>query len=62
MSDSKVQIIRNTINFIEEHLYERIELEKVSDEVNYSKYYLHRLFRETVGLTIHEYVQRRKLT
>ncbi|MDF3001943.1 MAG: hypothetical protein K0Q48_2062, partial [Bacillota bacterium] len=28
----------------------------------YSKYHLHRRFTETVGLTIHDYVQRRQLT
>ena len=30
--------------------------------VGYSKYHLHRMFVETVGLSIHDYVQRRQLT
>ena len=30
--------------------------------MGYSKYHLHRIFSDAVGLTIHDYVQRRQLT
>lgn len=50
------------IDYIENHLHEKLDLETVAGAVHYSKYYLHRMFTDTVGLTIHDYVQRRRLT
>ena len=40
----------------------KLELETAAEAVHYSKYHLHRLFTETMGMTIHDYVQRRQLT
>ena len=54
--------IETVIDYIESHLDEKLDLEKVSEAVHYSKYYLHRMFTNTVGMTIHDYVQRRQLT
>lgn len=51
-----------TIDYIEGHLSENLDLDTVAEAVNYSKYHLHRMFTGAVGLTIHDYVQRRKLT
>ncbi len=50
------------IDYIESHLYEKPDLEAVAQAVHYSKYYLHRMFTDTVGLTIQTYAQRRRLT
>ncbi|PKM71879.1 MAG: AraC family transcriptional regulator [Firmicutes bacterium HGW-Firmicutes-16] len=51
------------IEYIEAHLSdEKLDLETVADAVHYSKYHLHRVFSDTVQLTIHDYVQRRQLT
>lgn len=50
------------IDYIENHLHEKLDLETVAGAVHYSKYYLHRMFTDTVGRTIHDYVQRRRLT
>lgn len=50
------------IGFIENHLTEKIDLESVAKAVHYSKYHLHRMFSDTVGLTIRDYIQRRRLT
>lgn len=54
--------IEAVIDYIENHLNGKIDLETVATAVNYSKYHLHRMFTETVGLTIHDYIQRRQLT
>ena len=54
--------IEAVIDYIESHLDGKLELETVAEAVHYSKYHLHRLFTETVGMTIHDYVQRRQLT
>ena len=54
--------IETVIDYIESHLDEKLDLEKVSEAVHYSKYHLHRMFTNTVGMTLHDYVQRRQLT
>ena len=50
------------INFIEANLTKKMDLDMISGTVHYSKYHLHRVFSDTVGLTIHDYIQRRQLT
>lgn len=57
-----IAIVIAAIDYIEKHLNKKIDLEVVANAVHYSKYHLHRLFTDTVGLTIHDYVQRRQLT
>lgn len=59
---NKVENIISVINYIEEHLSEKLTLSSIAKSVGYSKYHLHRIFSDAVGLTIHDYVQRRQLT
>ena len=61
MKDHVVNI-ETVIDYIETHLDGKLDLERVSEAAHYSKYYLHRMFTNTVGMTIHDYVQRRQLT
>ncbi len=60
----KTQIIsiETVIHFIEDHLDDNLELDTVASAVHYSKYHLHRIFTDTLGMTIHDYVVRRRLT
>ena len=62
MGNQSVISIAAVIDYIENHLDGKLELETVAEAVHYSKYHLHRLFTDTVGMTIHDYVQRRQLT
>ncbi len=62
MNHKSIIKISAAIQFIETHLTEKIHLERVAEAIHYSKYHLHRVFTNTVGLTIHDYVQRRQLT
>ncbi|TCO68858.1 GNAT family N-acetyltransferase [Marinisporobacter balticus] len=59
---SSIKNVMAAINYIEDHLSKKLDLEIVAAAVHYSKYHLHRMFTNTVGLTLHDYVQRRKLT
>ena len=59
---NQVAKMETVIDYIENNLYDKLDLEKVSEAVHYSKYHLHRLFVDTVGMTIHDYVGRRQLT
>ena len=54
--------IEMVIDYIENNLDGKIDLETIANEIHYSKYHLHRMFTSTVGMTIHDYVQRRQLT
>ena len=60
--ENLIMNIETVIDYIESHLDEKLDLETVSEAVRYSKYHLHRMFANTVGMTIHDYVQRRQLT
>ena len=57
-----IKNVMAAIDYIESHLHEKLDLETVAGAVHYSKYHMHRMFTDTVGLTIHDYVQRRQLT
>lgn len=61
MSRNVAQITA-VIDYIESHLNEKTDLETIARAVHYSKYHLHRMFTETVGMTIQTYAQRRRLT
>ena len=50
------------VDYIEANLSRKIDLDMIAQAVHYSKYHLHRVFSHTVGLTIHDYIQRRQLT
>ena len=58
----KVINVITAIDYIEEHLSEKLDLDIVANAVHYSKYHLHRTFTTSVGLTMHDYIKRRKLT
>lgn len=62
MEDKTVISIETVIDFIESHLDGKLELETIANAVHYSKYHLHRMFTDTVGMTIHDYALRRQLT
>lgn len=56
-------IVIAAIHYIETHLTsDKIDLDSVAAAMHYSKYHLHRIFTNAVGLSIHDYVQRRQLT
>lgn len=50
------------IDYIENHLAGPLTLDTVAAGVHCSKYHLHRTFSNLTGLTLHDYIQRRKLT
>ena len=45
---NKVENIISVINYIEEHLSEKLTLSSIAKSVGYSKYHLHRIFSDTV--------------
>jgi len=60
---NNLEIVISAINCIESNLTgAQNDLAQVAGSVHYSKYHLHRVFRQTVGMSIHDYVRRRRLT
>lgn len=59
---SKVKKVQVAVEYIESHLTQKLDLDRVAAATHYSKYHLHRMFSTTLGLTVHEYIQRRQLT
>lgn len=60
MKDTK--IVNQILDVIEKNLDNELTLDKIANELNYSKFYLNRLFSENIGCTIHKYIQKRRLT
>lgn len=59
--DSKQAVLEKTIHYIEHHYTEPITLDLLSDALGYSKYYISHLFKEEMGLSVYDYVIRRRL-
>lgn len=62
MQDQRVYIVSQVIHYIEDNLHDRLDLDIVAAALHYSKYHLHRIFKNTAGLSIHDYIRRRQLT
>ena len=61
--DNNLQMIGRAVDYIEEHLTEEnLSLDRITGEIGYSKYHLHRMFTFVVGIPIHRYILRRRLT
>lgn len=62
MASNTLAVVSDTIAFLEDHLAQPLSLDKTAKALHYSKYHLHRLFAQTVGIPLHQYLQRRRLT
>ncbi len=54
-------ITKNIQSYIENHLDNVLSLEKIAEELNYSRFYIARVFREDMGLTLYQYIRGRHL-
>ncbi len=62
MPNETVTHIISVIEYIEDHLTEKLDLDRIASAVHYSKYHVHRMFKSVTGLTVNDYIQRRQLT
>jgi len=58
----KKEVVKEVIDYIEKNLEKEINLDNISKNIGYSKFYLNRIFTEHTGITIYKYLQRRRLT
>lgn len=55
------RVSEEAIEHIEECLEEQINLEEVSKYMNYSKFHFHRLFLHEMGLSVTDYIRKRRI-
>lgn len=55
------RLYRQLEEYIEEHLEEDLSLEKLSDIFFTSKYHIAHVFKDNIGLSIHQYITKKRL-
>lgn len=58
---SDASLYTNLMDFIEEHLDEELSLERLADEFFVSKYHIAHVFKDNIGLSIHQYITKKRL-
>jgi AraC family transcriptional regulator len=53
--------IQKCVDYVDKHLDQELQIDEVIQQAHMSKFHFHRLFKAIVGITIHEYIKRRKL-
>lgn len=60
--DEKKKAVSNVVDFIEEHMGEKMGLESIAQKAGYSKFHLNRIFYKQTGSSIYQYIRNRRLT
>lgn len=53
--------IRDSLNYIQTHIHEKINIKQIAENVGYTEYYLSKKFKAEVGETINQYMTQQKL-
>lgn len=61
MSNEYQVRVHRVMDYIDEHLGETLELEKLSSVANFSPFHFHRIFSTLIGETLYQYILRLKL-
>ena len=56
-----IRRINKSLEFINENIDKKINLEKIAEASNFSPYHFHRIFHGIVGETVNDYVSRKKM-
>lgn len=59
---NNIERIKNSLDFIETNLMEKLSLEEIARAVFFSSYHFHRMFRAVTGYTVKSYIRRRRLS
>lgn len=57
----ELSLYQNLCSFIEEHIEEDLSLERLSLEFFVSKYHIAHVFKDNLGLSIHQYITKKRL-
>lgn len=61
MRGDHIDAVQEAVDYIQEHLYDGIDLEAVADHACFSRHYFNRLFSAVMGESIHEFARRLRL-
>lgn len=61
-ADTTNKIVKNVIDYINQHFTSEITLDALSEKFFVSKYYLCHIFKEATGLTVQQYIRQKRLT
>ncbi len=53
--------IQTAIDYIEVNLCEELTLDEISKAAGFSKFYFHRIFQKEVGISLYDYIRKRRL-
>lgn len=56
-----ISMTEKILSYIETHSDQKLTLEAIAAELNYSKFYMARIFKENTGVTVSKYIQGRRL-
>lgn len=59
-TSSKIKLVTNVMDYINENIEKNISLESVSENLGYTKYHVCRVFKELTGKTITDYINNAK--
>lgn len=54
-------ITEKVLLYIEDNLDKKLTLEKIAEELHYSKFYMARAFKENTGCTLYKYIRGRRM-
>ncbi|MVP01332.1 AraC family transcriptional regulator [Paenibacillus lutrae] len=60
-TSEKERHVQRIVSFLEEHYAEDLQLEHLQKHLNFSKFYLSKIFKEITGLTIFHFIYRRRI-
>ena len=55
-------VVKKVADYIETHINEDLSLDKIANALNYSKFYIARIFAKETKCTVYKYIQGRRLT
>jgi AraC-like DNA-binding protein len=55
-------VVKKVVDYIETNINEDLSLDKIASALNYSKFYIARVFSEETKCTVYKYIQGRRLT
>ncbi|MBR4027242.1 MAG: helix-turn-helix domain-containing protein [Lachnospiraceae bacterium] len=54
-------LYQNIVSYIENHLQEKLSLDQLANEFYVSKFHIAHIFKENIGLSVHQYISKKRL-
>ncbi len=58
----ELTLFQNIISYVEENLEEQLSLDDIAGKFFVSKYYIAHLFKDTLGISLHQYILKKRLS